>query len=175
VEEVSKPPPAPRNVPRNQVWRILVTDGVAIVGMIFLLMGAIFGITGAGLTMGIITAIVGIPFAGVGLLMFGIGLWMMITRFQRAERTMQVLREGEAVLGEIVQVYQNWQIRVNGRHPWTILYRYEVGGQRFDGRITTLMRPDLKQQAGKGVYVLYSPGEPAHSTIYPHPYGYHGV
>jgi len=162
-------------VPSNQVWRILSTDGWAITGGVFLLTGAIFGVTGVGLTVGIVTAFVGLPFAGLGMLMFGAGIGLVVGRYQKAQRTVEVLKEGEAALGEIAEVYQSLQVKVNGRHPWTIVYRYEVGGQEYEGKVTTLMRPDLRQQTGKRVYVLHWPGEPGQSTIYPHPYGYYGI
>ena len=66
--EISIPPPAPRNVPRNYAWRILLTDGWGIAGLVFLLLGAIFGIVGLGLTLGIVTALGGLPLAGLGAL-----------------------------------------------------------------------------------------------------------
>jgi len=172
---VTVPPPAPRDVPRNYAWRTLAADGWAIAGGVFLLMGAIFSIVGFGLTIGIVTAFVGLPFAGLGMLMLGGGTGLLVWRYQQAQQVEQVLREGEAVLGEIAQVYQNLHVQVNGRNPWTVAYRYQVAGESYEGKVTTLMRPDLRQQPGKGVYVLYWPDKPGQSTIYPHPYGYHGV
>lgn len=172
---ITVPPPAPRNVPPNYAWRILSSDGWAIAGGVFLLLGGIFGVLGIGLTLGIITAFVGLPFAGLGLLMLGVGAVLVIWRYQVAQRTVEVLRKGEAVLGELVKVHQNLYVRVNGRHPWTVDYRYEVDGKWYDGRVVTLIRPELRLQTGTGVYVLYKPGEPRQSTIFPHPYGYDGV
>ena len=172
---ISIPPPAPRKVPRNYAWRILLTDGWGIVGLVFLLPGAIFGIVGLGLIMGIVTAFVGLPFAGLGALFFVGGSGILIWRYERAQQTVKVLEEGGAVLGKIVEVYQNWNVQINGRHPWTVAYRYEVDRQEYVGKVTTLSWPDLRQEPGKGVYVLYSGAKPEQSMIYPHPYGYYGV
>ena len=172
---ISIPPPAPRNVPRNYAWRILLTDGWGIVGLVFLLLGAVFGIVGLGLIMGIVTALVGLPFAALGVVFVVGGGGILIWRYERAQQTVKVLEEGDAVLGKIAEVYQNWNVQINGRHPWTVVYRYAVSGQEYGGKVTTLSRPDLGQQPGKGVYVLYSGAKPAQSTIYPHPYGYYGV
>ena len=170
-ESIAPPPPAPRQVPGNYAWRILGSDGWAITGGVFLLVGAIFGVVGIGLTLGIITAFVGLPFAGLGVLMLAGGAGLVTWRFQKAQKTVQVLKEGEAVLGEMVDVRQNLHVRVNGRHPWTAVYRYVVDGRPYEGKVVTLVRPDPRLQAGEGVYVLYQPGEPGLSTIYPHPYG----
>lgn len=173
-EGIAVPPPAPRQVPGNYRWRILSSDGWAITGGVFLFMGAVFGVVGIGLILGIITAFVGLPFAGLGVLMLGAGCGLVVWRYREAQQTVALLREGRSVLGEMVDVYQNLSVRVNGRHPWTAEYRYAVDGRPYEGKVVTLVRPDLRQQAGKGVYVLYQPGEPARSTIYPHPYGHHG-
>lgn len=173
-ERIAPPPPAPRHLPGNYVWRILSSDGWAIAGGVFLFMGAIFGAVGIGLTLGIITAFVGLPFAGLGILMLAAGGGLLAWRFQEAQRTIEVLKAGEAVLGQMVAVYQNLNVRVNGRHPWTAEYRYVVAGRPYEGKVVTLVRPDLRLQAGEEVYVLYQPGEPGQSTIYPHPYGQHG-
>jgi membrane protein implicated in regulation of membrane protease activity len=175
MERVPAPPPAPRNVPRNYIWRILIADGGAITGGIFLFIGGIFFVVGVGLTIGIVTAFVGLPFAGIGLLMLAVGIGLLMWRYREAQRAEQVLKDGEAVLGKIVDVYQNFHVQVNGRHPWSILYRYQVAGEEYQGKVTTLMRPDMQQQPEKRAYVLYLPDEPGHSTIYPHPYGYHRI
>jgi hypothetical protein len=175
LKGISVPPPAPRDVPRNYTWRILLTDGWAIAGGIFGLIGLIFGLVGLGLTFAIVTAFVGLPFAGLGFLFFAGGMAALIWRYGYAQSTVAVLREGEPALGEILEVYQNFHVQVNGRHPWTIIYRFEASGQEHEGKVTTLSRPDLRQQPGARAYVLYAPADPTQNTIYPHPYGYHRV
>jgi len=175
VETVSIPPQAPRHVPGHTVWRILSSDGWAITGGVFLLLGLVFGLVGTGLAIAVITAFVGLPFIGLSMLMLAGGAILATWRYRKAQQTVEVLREGKAVQGELVDVHQNLYVRVNGRHPWTITYRYAVNGGRYEGKVVTLMRPDLAQRPGAAVYVLYKPTEPAVSTIYPHPYGYHSV
>ena len=172
---IAVPPPPPRDVPRNYAWRILLTDGWAIVGGTFLIIGAVFFVLGIGLTLGIVTALVGLPFAGLGLSFLVGGGGLMIWRYEQARQTVEVLKDGEAVLGEIVGVHQNLHVRVNGRNPWTVAYRYDVQGRTYGGKVTTLSRPDLGQQPGTGVYVLYSATEPEESTTYPNPYGCYGI
>ena len=174
-ERLAVPPLAPRDVPRNYVWRVMSVDGWAITGGIFALLGAIFGVVGIALTVAVITAFLGIPFAIIGIAFLGGGLALLIWRYQQAQITAVVLRDGQAALGEIVVVHQNLQVRINGRHPWTVRYSFEAGGQAYRGSVTTLSQPDLRQQPGKGVYILYQPDNPQQNTIYPHPYGYYGV
>ena len=145
---LATPPPPPRDVPRQAVWHILSSDGWAISGLVFALLGLVF--------------------------LCG-GIAILVWRYQMAHRTVELLREGEATLGEIVSVTQNYHVRVNGRYPWTVEYDYEVDGRLYNGKVTTLSMPDLSQQPGSPVYVLYGPDDPDQSTPYPSPYGYYGL
>jgi hypothetical protein len=168
------PPPPPRQVPRGYARRILFTQGGGIVGLVFAILGAVFFPLGVGLSLAVVTLFVGLPFLILGLAFLGVGLGLLAWRYRRAQATVEVLRDGHAVLGEIAQVYENLHVQVNGRFPWTIGYRFEVHGHGYAGRVTTLSRPGLGEQPGKPVYVLYAAGDPEQNTIYPNPYGYYG-
>ena len=174
-ENLRIPPPAPRTLPRNYLWRLISTDGWAIMASVFTLIGAIFFTVGIALVISIVAALVGLPFVGIGALFLMIGIPILITRYQNAQQTIQVLQDGEPVLGQIIDVHQNYNIRVNRRYPWTILYHFEVLDTAYQGKVTTLSQPDLGQQPGKPVYVLYLPDNPQKNTIYPYPYGYYGM
>ena len=54
-----------------------------------------------------------------------------------------------------------------------IQYRFKVHGQSYSGKLSTLSQPDLSQQPGKPVYVLYQQADPEKNTLYPSPYGYY--
>ena len=174
-ERLVVPPPAPRSVPGTVTWRIMGSDGWAIVGIVFGFIGAVFTIVGAGLTVGVVTAFVGIPFLLLGLVFLGFGGGALVWRYRLARDTVEVLRHGQPVLGRIESVHQNYNVRVNGRHPWTIEYRYDVDGRALAGKVTTLSQPDLSRQPGKQVYVLFMADEPEQNSIFPNPYGYYGV
>ena len=171
-EEMVKPPPAPRDVPRNYFWRVLISDGWALAGAILGLVGAIFGVVGFGLIVGVVTAFVGLPFAALGVLLFGFGIGLLIWRYQEAQKLKTVLEQGADVLGEIEYVRQILHVTVNGRHPWNIGYMFEVNGRLYQGKVTTLSQPDLSQRPGSDIYVLYQSENPDLNTIYPHPYAY---
>ncbi len=175
TESLVAPPPPPRDVPRQVIWRILFSDGWTIAALVFSLLGFVFGVVGTALTISLVAVFVGLPFAGLGVLFLGAGIPILVWRYQMAHTTVEVLEQGEATLGEIVSVYQNYHVRVNGRYPWTVEYRYEVGGTQHRGKVTTLSRPDLSQQLGKQVYVLHMRDDPGQNTIYPSPYGYYGL
>jgi hypothetical protein len=175
VGDLRVPPPAPRGLPKNYVWRILFSDAGAIVGGVFTLIGAIFVLVGGALAVSIVAVLVGLLFLGLGAIFIAVGVPLGFWRYRQAKQMVTVLREGDAALGQIVNVYQNYHVRVNGRYPWSVLYRFEVSGRGYEGKVTTLSRPDLSQLPGKPVYVLFSPDEPERNTVYPHPYGYYGL
>jgi membrane protein implicated in regulation of membrane protease activity len=145
------------------------------VGAGFSLLGFIFAVVGIPLTLSVVAAFVGLPFAGLGLLGLAGGAVILVRRYRFADQTVEVLREGEATVGEIVDVTRSYHVRVNGRYPWTVEYEYEVDGRFFGGKVTTLSRPSLSRQPGRPVYVLFMPDDPGQSTIYPSPYGYYGL
>ncbi len=162
-------PPAPRPISDGYAWRLVVTDGWAISAFVFALLGFIFTITGGGLTIGIITAFVGIPFLGMGLLFFLGGVWILFWRYGEARKVVEVLKNGEPIEGEIIETAVNASVQINGRNPWTIKYGYEVGGQYYEGKVTTLNVPGMYLQPGRKACVLYLPSAQDHSTLYPHP------
>jgi hypothetical protein len=166
---IAPPPPAPRPISDSYVWKLLISDGVAIAAMVFLLLGVIFAITGIPLTLMVVTAFVGLPFAGLSVLFLAAGGFLFNQKYQKARTTMKVLRAGQAVPGQITSVDMNYNVQVNGRNPWTIQYAFQVAGNQFDGQVTTLKPPGPLLQPGSSAYVLYLPEDPGSNSLYPHP------
>jgi hypothetical protein len=168
-ENLLAPPPTPRPISERYVWRLLSTDGWWIAALVFGILGVVFSLVGAGLTLLIITAFIGIPFLLLGIAFLGAGGGVFAWRYQETRKVVDVLREGEATRGQIVEVQENYSVAINGRHPWVIRYQFQANGQDYKGAVTTLNQPGQQLQAGKAVYVLYLPLDPKWSSIYPHP------
>jgi hypothetical protein len=168
-DELATPPPAPRPIPTSYAWRLLATDGGAVAGAILGLSGIIFSVLGLALTLAISTAFVGISSFLLGIVFLGIGAVLFLGRYQDAQKTVLVLREGEAGCGQITELRENPSVRINGRYPWVLEYQYPVNGQTYAGKITTLNRPGHQLQVGRAVSVLYLAAEPNRSSIFPHP------
>jgi hypothetical protein len=163
IPDVPEPPPAPREFKSSFVWRKLFSEGWTIAASVFVLLGVIFTLIGIPL----ILVFVGIVFIPLGLLFLAVGVPIIIWRYQKAQQTLSVLRMGEPVLGNIVDITENVAVSVNGRHPWIITYRFEVGGDRYEGKTTTLRPVGFTHHAGQPMYVLYLPDDPAQNSIYP--------
>ena len=168
-ENILPPPSAPRPVSDRYVWRLMVSGGGWIVALVFGILGAVFSLVGAALTLAIITAFVGIPFLLLGIGFLVTSGWVFMRRYQDARKMVTVLQEGEAARGQIVEIHQNFNIRVNGQCPWVIRYQFQANGQDNEATVTTFNQPGPYLQVGKAVYVLYLPAAPKWNSIYPHP------
>jgi len=163
----SKPPAAPRPIAESFARRLMWTDGWAIASATFTLLGVIFTVLGLALTIFIVTAFVGIPFMLVGILGLGVGLPILVSRYQKAQKVVAVLRHGESVDGQIVSVEENTMVRVGLQHPRVVKYRFRLGERDYEGSVSTLNRVALKP--GQTTCVLYLPQSPEYNALYPHP------
>ncbi len=166
----SSPPLAPRQTPPNYAWRLLQSDGASIVGLVFIILGGVFFPIGCILTIVTVTAFVGIPFLILGAIFLAVSSVLLARRYQYARQIENVLRNGSAVLGEIVDIQHNYSVRINGRHPWEITYHFRAGGQDHEGKLSILRTPPPAwQQIPAPVYVVYDPETPKISSLYPPP------
>ncbi len=163
------PPAAPRPISDSYALKLMTSDGWAIAGLVFLILGIVFAPLGLALTVAIVTAFVGLPFLFLGLAFLAASAGVLVWRYRLSRQQVQVLKWGQATLGVVSNLQQNYSVRVNGRNPWSIGYQYEANGQTYHGHVTTLSEPGSKLQQGRQVYVLYMGGNPALSSLYPHP------
>jgi membrane protein implicated in regulation of membrane protease activity len=168
-EILPTPPLAPRPIPNRYAWRLLSRDGGAIAAFVFVILGFVFSLVGAGLTIGVITAFLGIPFLMLGIIFLIAATGLLLWRYQSTQKVVTVLREGQAARGKIVSVGQNYSVRINGRYPWVIQYQFQAVGQEQAGQVTILNQPGEQHQAGRAIWVLYLPDAPKWNSIYPHP------
>ncbi len=163
------PPPPPRPVAENYAWRLVMSEGWGVVGLIFFVLGGVFAAIGAVLTVVIITAFVGLPFLLLGLVFLAVGGVLAYSRYQSARQTVAVLRMGQPASGQIARVEENLNVRVNNQHPWTIAYSFRVQERDYLGSVNTLNPPGPDLQPGRPACVLYLPTAPEYNSLYPHP------
>jgi hypothetical protein len=163
-----EPPPAPRPIADSFAWKLVFSDGWFVAGTVFTILGVIFSCVGLAMLLAI-TFLIGILFTLLGFGFLGGGLAALIWRYQKARVTVRVLQVGQAARGEIVSVEQNYNVTVNGRNPWLVVYHFTVQGRNYQGQVSTLNSLGGHFQAGKPVSVLYLPEAPENNAIYPHP------
>lgn len=163
------PPPPPRPISDNYVWKLLGADTVGIVGGVFVLLGTVFELTGAGMFLARATLPIGLMFLSVGFLFSVPGTLMLAYRLRAHRIVVAVLRHGAPAEGRVTRLEEHTHTRVNGRHPWSIHYTFDVNGQGYTGQVTTLTQPGGMLQPGQPVRVLYLPNGPHDNALYPHP------
>ncbi len=163
------PPAPPRPISDSYALKLMSSEGWSITGLVFLLLGIIFAPLGLALTLGIVTAFVGLPFLFLGVVFLAAGGGVLIWRYRLSQQQVQVLKWGEATLGNLTDLQENYSVEVNGSHPWSIDYQYEANGKTYQGQVTTLRQPGSQMQPGRPVYVLFMPDNPRLSSLYPHP------
>ena len=168
-EPGEKPPPPPRQIPKAYVRRLYLWGNVvALIGVIFTVVGAFVtvSITWLALEVGP-EAAAGSAVGGIFVL---IGLPMWIVGMRKARSQLRALREGHAVRGQIEELYQDTTESINGRHPWAVVYSYEVRGHAYQGKVKSWSSAGevLRLYAvGSPVHVLHVPDEPRKSALYP--------
>lgn len=155
-----EPPPPPRRLPEGFALRVRVTHNVSfIIGLVI------------SLSCGLITA----AFAAAktwaallpGVFLLG-GLFLTWHGIKHASRVLDAFRNGRAIKGKIASVREDKTTKMNGRHPWDILYTFEAEGHHHDGKISTFEAATANRFYGSPpVWVLVVDGLPERSTLYP--------
>jgi hypothetical protein len=171
-DEPTAPSMPPRHMPKMALGRLLRNEPGAILGGIFLLVElVIFGVVIIAISP-IIRVSDSLFFLMFNFAFIVIGAVLFIRGFQKALRTVKILRDGLAAPGEITDISMNYRVRINKRHPWVIQYKFKVFGSDYQGKLSTLSQPDADQEPGKAVYVLYDPDDPQKNSLYPGIFGY---
>jgi hypothetical protein len=161
---VMRPPAAPRILPSNYGWRLFFLNASGIVALVFGILGSVFTLVGFILTVAIVTAFVGVPFMFLGLIALAVA-WVTFRHQQaKVQATLAVLRDGQAVLGQLTQIEQDYALQINGRHPWVMSYQFSVAGRQYQGETRALRRPT--HRADDAAYVLYAAADPTISALY---------
>lgn len=107
-------------------------NAVFIVGLVFTVIGAIFLVLGIIMGIGLRRelGIDAIPFlfsfGGMGLLFFVLGLVFLITLGNKKKTSQRLLDNGNYVVAEIFDISQEYNVMVNGRHPYIVNCKYEA-------------------------------------------------
>ena len=102
------------------------------------------------------------------LLMPVIGASMIVFGVVRALKRFDVLANGAAVEGVIVEAGENRGESVNGKHPYYIKYQYNIDGKACSGFMNFCDESITNYQAGHPIWVVYLPdGTDYRSSIWP--------
>jgi len=147
---------------------MLVSNAVLnLVGGIFLLVGlpfaVIFPIVGIATGMLLFVLIGG----GLGGVFTILGGGMLFFGIRDGLSKIRPFEHGLATVGEVVEMYRDHSISINGRNPMAIVYTYTVHGIEYEDQVHSWKYGKQTQAVGNRVHVLYLPDDPHQSVIYP--------
>lgn len=146
---------------------------LTILGAVFLLVGAVSGIAAAGAQAAGAPGAVGLgvgafaaTFLVTGAVLAAVGLALGKWRATELRAREQLRSHGVTCEGVVIDIAQDFRVRVNRKHPWRVRYRYEVGGVQHEGADTSMDRP-VGLEAGDAVGLVYDAKDPGRSALKP--------
>lgn len=100
--------------------------GLGIAGLILGFMGAVYLILGVCLWMNLEeeVSIIGIIFTAVGGLLLLLALIFLMIVLKKHRNTQKLVEAGRYIWGDVVDCVPNYNVRVNGRHPYRLIVQY---------------------------------------------------
>jgi hypothetical protein len=82
-------------------------------------------------------------------------------------REIRAFTHGVPVLARVVYIGEDRSTRINQRHPLMISWEFEVGGEVYEGSLSTMRRLEFEELLdAKEVVVLHDPSKPQINTLY---------
>ena len=168
-EDPGLPPPLPpRQLPKGYKQRMLITNvPTNLIGAIFLLVGLpialIFPIVGAATSQWLFLVLG----CGLGGLFTVLGGGLLVFGIRHGISKIRPYELGQAVIGEVTDIYRDTSIIVNGRNPWQIVYEFDAGGLPYEGKALTWKNAPRTQAVGNRIFVLYMVDDPSQNVLYP--------
>lgn len=142
------------------------------VGRMLRIFGTIWTAIDGGFTL--VTAIVAIATGATQVLLatalcaFGtlVGVALLLAGRKRRTDAIAVFRDGVEVEAEVVSVVHDKSVRVNGKSPWRIAYRYDVAGRTHRGSHASWTDEKPQVAPGAKVIALHDASRPSRSVLW---------
>lgn len=118
-------------------------SAITLIGWIYAVLGGVF------LTLGIILALTNpmansllflLIFGGIGGLFLILGIIFLLYTLGRQRRAQRLIAAGRYVWGEVAEVRPDYNVRINGRHPYVISVKYSDP----QGRVHIFKSPGIR-------------------------------
>lgn len=155
--KVPRPPPPPRDVPRGSTGKprksffFWLGGGITAMASLCILMGASMVRGGDSEGWFMIWVAMFQLLIGLGMLAYGIRVRL---------RLRQLVRHGLVAAASIEGVTLDTSMGPNVHSPFLVHYQFQVGGETYSGRRSTLKRSTNKLVDGDSIWVLYHPDAP---------------
>ncbi len=144
--------------------REFLCTATGVVGLVLSILGTVFTTTGLVLAALVRPHVIGVVFLCVGVGVLAVGSVLVMCRRAVLRWRARLQEQGLEARGTVTEVVQNPFVRVNGRHPWVVRYRYDVQGRTCHGS-EAMMEPDPEYRAGATVVVMVDPARVERSVL----------
>jgi hypothetical protein len=93
------------------------------------------------------------------------GALLFVAWWKRA-RARRIFRDGIEAEGEVVSVGYDYRVRVNGKNPWRVIYRFQVGGRSYEGSYSCWTDAPPTVKPGDPVVILHDEGSPSANVLW---------
>ncbi len=110
-----------RKAKRGMTALLMVSIIFSIIGIVYILVGSFVGaqhISGDA-------AIFRIVFCGLGAILLVVGIICLCLEFSKRSRCNRLINSGQYIMAEISEITKNYAVRVNNRHPYVVICRYQ--------------------------------------------------
>ncbi|MEM6986553.1 MAG: DUF3592 domain-containing protein [Pseudomonadota bacterium] len=144
------PPAPPRHIPPS-FSRKLRLGFVFVFGLVFVALGVVLAPQSSGFT-----------------LVFSLaGALLLRSNWRKASNRINALKDGIAAEGEILSVGFDESVKVNGKHPYLVRYRWDHEGRFREGQKSTWDEAAMDHYRGEPIWVVYTPDDTRRSAIWP--------
>ena len=108
----------------------LGVNALLLIGIIYAGLGGLFVILGLFFAIGLKDTeawMIGTIFAGIGGIFLVLGVIFLCLEWRKRRRANRLMAGGRYVWGQIVEFVPNYNVTVNGRHPYIAMVRYADG------------------------------------------------
>ena len=96
-----------------------------------------------------------------------VGLALALHAHRSNRREIRAFVQGMAVRGRVVRREEDRSTRENRRHPWRVVWEFEVDGRRYEGSLSHMDKATLEGAIPTDeIVVLCDPRRPRTNTVY---------
>lgn len=106
-------------------------------------------------------------FGSFTLIFPGVGAALLFAAVRSNRREMRAYRNGLPAQGLVIKKGDDETTTVNGKHPFEVVWEFQVDGRTYKGRISHMNRELLERAIpGNEVTALYDPADPSANTVW---------
>jgi len=159
-----RPPPTPRSVD-VKIGDVGGGWGLIGGGILFSAVALLFMSIGIGIM--ISGDLGGLWFALFPVIHLAAGVWMISSVLKQRAKRIRLYRDGQAIVARVQGAGPDRTSSVDRENPFELVWRFELDGNDYHDKMSSLRSALSTHQVGDPVWVVYNPEDPEESAIWP--------